>query len=75
VVPSSVGNARDVVLIHVLVLEIDAALAAVLVQAMKDTVRGVAALIGASKSTVHNALGALIAAGVVERAGDGLVLR
>ena len=41
-------------------------------QLSTNTVRGVAALIGASKSTVHNALGALIAARVVERAGDGL---
>ena len=39
------------------------------------SVRGLATLIGARKSNVHNALSALIAAGTVARLGDGLVLQ
>ena len=39
------------------------------------SVRGLAGRIGASKSTVHNAVVALIAAGVVTRIGEELVLR
>jgi DNA-binding IclR family transcriptional regulator len=38
------------------------------------SVRGVAKLIGARKSTAHNAIAALIAAGVVARVGGELVL-
>jgi hypothetical protein len=39
------------------------------------SVRGLASLIGAHKSNVHNALGALITAGVVAKIGTALVLR
>jgi hypothetical protein len=39
------------------------------------SVRGLAALIGAHKSNVHNAIAALIAAGTVARLGGGLVLQ
>jgi hypothetical protein len=39
------------------------------------SVRGLAALIGAHKSNVHNALGALIATGVVVKLGGELVLQ
>jgi hypothetical protein len=38
------------------------------------SVRGVAKLIGARKSTVHNALAALVAGGVVAKVGGALVL-
>ena len=38
------------------------------------SVRGVARLIGGRKSTVHNALAGLLAAGVVAKIGGGLVL-
>lgn len=38
------------------------------------SVRGLAALIGAPKSSVHVALASLVAAGVVERAGDCIVM-
>lgn len=38
------------------------------------SVRGVARLIGGRKSTVHNALAGLLAAGVVAKVGTGLVL-
>ena len=38
------------------------------------SVRGVAKLIGAKKSTVHNAVAGLIASGVVAKVGTGLVL-
>jgi hypothetical protein len=41
----------------------------------KGTVRGVAALIGSKKSTVHNAVSALIASGVVAKIGEELILR
>jgi DNA-binding IclR family transcriptional regulator len=39
------------------------------------SVRGIARLIGARKSTVHNAIAALISAGVVAKLGGQLVLR
>jgi hypothetical protein len=38
-------------------------------------VRRLGAAIGARKSTVHNALGMLLAGGIVERIGSDLVLR
>jgi hypothetical protein len=39
------------------------------------SVRGLAALLGAPKSSVHVALGSLIASGMIERCGDVLTLR
>lgn len=38
------------------------------------SVRGLAALIGGRKSTVHNALAALIGAGIVAKVGTAFVL-
>jgi DNA-binding IclR family transcriptional regulator len=38
------------------------------------SVRGVAKLLGLSKSTVHNALSALVAGGIVTKVGTGLAL-
>lgn len=38
------------------------------------TVRGIARLIGGKKSTVHNAIGSLLASGVVAKVRTGLVL-